>query len=181
MKISLKPEEQELLDTIELEALNIENGQPTVDNCERAATLASMLLDRKAIPEVRLKGFVEASYATGRGPSVRDKFHRNGNTDAQMMRHPHFLAWLRYFIFGPQLPEEFIKVFQVKVEELEPLASGDVRPLAALTRKLVRDFNLEKSEADEVFKLVLEFEDDVYLAKSLRTAAKTAGVHYRRR
>lgn len=181
MKISLKPEEQDLLDKIELEALNVDNGQPTLDNCERAATIASMLFARKAIPEMRLKVFTEADYATGRGPSVRDQFYRNGNTDAQMVRHPHFLAWLRYFIFGPQLPEEFIKVFKVKVEELEPLTSGDVKPLATLTRKLVRDFRLEKSEADEVFKLALEFKDDIYLAKSLRTAARTAGLHYRRR
>lgn len=181
MKIDLTKDEQQLLGTIKLEALNVDNGQPTRDNCERAAELTSMLLERKAIPDVRLRVFSKPEYATGCGPSSLEQFRRKGNSHDQMLRHPHFLKWLRYFVFGPQLPDGFIALFQEKVEELSPLTSGDTQPLRTLVRRLVREYELEKSEADEVFKLCLEFDDDVYLAKSLRTDAKAAGVHYRRR
>ncbi len=178
LKIDLTPEEQARLANIELEALNVDNGQATWDNCERAAQLTEILLQRNAIPTIRKDVFAKDEYATGRGPSVSEQYRRNGNSYAQTLRHPQFLAWLRYFIYGPNLPADMIRRFQEKVKELGPLTSGDSEMLRHFIRQLTRQFGLKKSDANEVFKLVLEFNDDIYLAKSLRGETLKAAKPY---
>lgn len=161
MKIDLTSEEGALLATIELEALKLENGQPARENGERAAQLVTMLLDRDAIPNVRKKVFSAAEYATGPGPSVAEQFRRNGNSHEQTIRHPHFLEWLRYFIFGAQLPDTMIEAYKRLIDELQPLTSGDAQVLRKFTRQQVRQHGLEKSQSDEVYKLILEFDEVV--------------------
>ena len=173
MKIELTAEEETLLSTIEFEALKLESGQPARDNAERAAQLATFLIDRKAIPEIREKVYSDEGYTTGHGPSAAEQFRRHDNTHEETIRHPHFLPWLRYFIFGPKLPETMIREFEILLSELGSLTSGDGPALKNFIRNQIKHHRLEKSKSDEVYKLILEFKDDTYLAKSLRAHART--------
>lgn len=179
LKINLTDEEAALLDQIELEALKLVNGQPARENGERAAQLATRLLERGAIPPVRKKVFADSDYATGRGPSVREQFRRHGNSPEETLRHPHFLAWLRYFIFGPDLPANLIEAYATKLDDMGMITSGDVGVLATYVRAETRKYGLIKSQADKIFKLALEHDDDIYLAQRLRREVLKTAKAYR--
>ena len=168
MQIDMTEEEITLHDTIEFNALNLKNGQPFKENAERAAKLAILLSKREAVPHIRLAVFKDDNYAVGRGGSVIEKFRRNGNSDEQILRHPHFLPWLWYFIHGPKLPPTVIEQFTSLIKELGTLTSGDYETLRHFVRSLTKQFKLNKVDAIEVFKLSLEFSNDGSLANVLR-------------
>lgn len=167
-QIELDVQEHELVAAIEFEVLKLHDHIHARRNGEIAAKLADILLSRDAIPDCRIKVFSDDRFTTGRDPSPWKQFQRNGNTKDETLRHPHFLAWLQYFIYGPNLPSSYIRIFQEKIEELAPITSSDSETLRHFTRSLTKQFGLKKSGADEVFKLLLEFEDDVYLAQTMR-------------
>jgi hypothetical protein len=87
----------------------------------------------EVIPEQRLKYFTDPDYRTGRlKGSRRDFFHRNGNTDDEMVRDFDFLKHARYFVYGPDLPSAAMTEFREAVRRcglkelrasLEPSAS----------------------------------------------------------
>lgn len=175
--IGLDNEEKQLLASIELDAMKLTRtpGQPAIENCERAALLTERLLQRGAIPEHRLKAFVDPEYATRRW-SPLEQFKRNGNSKDETLRHPHFLKYLRYFIYGPNLPAALIQSFEDKIEDLGgSISSSDHVPLMKHTRTLARQFQTLKSDADEFFRLALECGVYVAWAHSVYRAAYTAG------
>lgn len=78
--------------------------EETIANGELAATLMQSLIAHKVIPECRLRYFVDPEYNVSNSKSSKHSlFLRNARTDAEMYRHPHFLPYLRYFIFGANL------------------------------------------------------------------------------
>lgn len=155
--VALQPEEQTLLDgiTFEYEGMGY---QAFRDQGERVATLVKALLARGAIPEQRLRWFTDgAYYPGGRGKSRKDVFHRNGNTEEEILRHASFLKHLRYFLFGTDLPKPVVERFAHEVEGCGMVTSGDVIPLGKTARKLIRDYGLERHHAaDEFHKLALD-------------------------
>ena len=173
LAIELSDEEKLLLAEIEFNPLKVGNGKPTWENGDRAARLGDMLLERDAIPAHRKAIFANSEYMVGRGPTPFEQFERNDHDHDSMQRHPHFLKWLSYFIFGPNLPAPLIEMFRSKFNELGSITSGDYETLSVFTRKMTREFNLKKSDSDEVFRLCIEFEEDVDLAKRLRKEVMT--------
>ncbi|MBS4003883.1 MAG: hypothetical protein KGZ91_10960 [Afipia sp.] len=127
-------------------------------NSEVAAALTKSLLARKAVPEQRMKYFTDPAYKPGRlKGSHRDLFHRNNNTDEEMIRHVHFLPYLYYFIFGPKLPESAKGRFREQVRRCGQVSSGDAIPLAKFARAETRAMGLVPHEAaEEYFKLALD-------------------------
>jgi hypothetical protein len=172
--VSLTPDEQALFDTIELDwdALDHEGF---IRNGERVVALMKSLLARKGIPEVRVKYFTDPAYRTGRMKgSHRDIFHRNGHTDDSMMRHAHFLDFLRYFVCGPNLPASALKAFRHKAAACGTITSDDVIPLAKFARREARERGLTPHDAcEEYFKLALDCGMWVDYAFTVRDQVKT--------
>lgn len=172
--IALTPEEKALFDKIEFDWDALEHAE-FLRNGDAVVALMKSLLARNGIPEVRRKYFTDPSYRTGRMKgSYRDLFHRNGNTDDEMMRHAHFLAYLRYFLCGPDLPADAIKRFRDEVARCGTITSGDVIPLAKFARRETRERGMPPHEAcEEYFKLALDCGMWVSYALTVRDSVKT--------
>src|SRR5580704_5098772 len=93
--IELTNDERELFQAISFEGKNGDH-KAAIANAEAAAALTKSLLNRGGIPEVRRKYFTDPAYRAGRlKGSWRDLFHRNGNTDEEMIRNFSFLKHLQ--------------------------------------------------------------------------------------
>jgi hypothetical protein len=172
--ISLTKEEADILDGLLFEWDFLDDSAAKL-NGERAAALTSSLLRRKGIPDVRLKYFTEAEYRRGRiKGSHHELFHRNGLRDHELMRHPHFLPYLKYFLFGPDLPKDAIQRFKEQVARCGQVTSGDVISLGKFARSETRALGLAPHEAaEEYFKLAIECGIWVSYAHAIRDAVKT--------
>jgi hypothetical protein len=171
--INLTDDETALVDAIKFDPNDcLGNTQAFHTNGNLVVQLTSSLLKRKAIPDHRLAYFSDPEYNVGgRGKSRRDVFFQNGHNDDSLMRHGHFLQYLRYFIHGADLPTELVASFKKAVENCGMVTSGDIAPLTATARQLTRTHRLNpKSAADEFFKLSLDLGLDPSVAASIRSA-----------
>lgn len=139
-------------------------------NGDLVVQLTESLLARRAIPDQRLSYFCDPEFNIGgRGNSRQEQFMRNVRDHDTMLRHGHFLKYLRYFIYGPNLPEPVMQTFSQAVEECGSITSGDIAPLAAKARTLVRTYRLgTKGVADEFYKLCIDLGMDASDAASIR-------------
>lgn len=172
--IDLEPEEEALAHQIEFDALALRDHQHWKQNSELVARLTQSLLDRNGIPEHRLRYFNDPTYSTGRGKgSHLDQFRKNGQDGGDLLRHPHFLAYLRYFIYGANLPETIRSAFKAHVESFDGMM-GDTSGLGKATRALVRQFDLKSSRFDEgFFQLALDCGLGPHTAAYVRKTVKT--------
>lgn len=171
--IELTPEEIALVDAMRFDPLVFKGDHQAFSaNAELAHLLTTRLLERKAMPEQRLRYFTDPEYNPGgRGSSRKDGFERNGTSGAALFRHPHFLRFLRYFIHGAELPSPILTAFAKAVEDCGPITSGDIAPLSAAARQLVRAHGLDpKPAAEEFYKLCLDLDLDPYDAGSIRSS-----------
>lgn len=173
--IDLEPEEAALARQIEFDALALRDHQHWMQNSELAARLAQSLLSRKGIPEHRLRYFNDPEYSPGRGKgSHLDQFRKNGLNDAELLRHPHFLAYLRYFIHGANLPDTLRSAFKTRLESFGDVSSSDFPALGQAARALVRQFGVKSSRFDEgFFQLALDCGLDLHTAAYVRKTVKT--------
>lgn len=156
--IELTPDERTLADEIEFEALKLRDHIHAENNARLAVALMRSLIDRDAIPEHRRKYFGDPSYNPGgRGASRKQIFERNGCRGEAILRHPHFLAYLRYFIHGADLPPRVTAEFRAAVEECGMVTSSDIVRLGHKARTLARQLGLSPHDArEEFFKLALD-------------------------
>lgn len=175
--IPLTEAEKALLERIEFDASRIRGGPEQVKAvCSAAGELTSSLLNRKAIPEHRIQWFTDREHNIGGHNSSRQEdFERNANgTDIRL--RVHFLPYLRYFIFGPQLPNAVIVRFGEAARKCGMVTSGDIRPLGDLAKRMTREFNLDRDcAAEEFYKLVLEQGMASCEARSIRDRIKRSG------
>ncbi|WP_057091931.1 hypothetical protein KV708_08565 [Comamonas thiooxydans] len=138
------------------------------------ASLATSLLDREAIPEVRLLYFTEAErHPSGRGKSRQDVFEANGTVGDEILSHPHFLKYLEYFIFGPALPQQTIESFKDAAQFGEHLSRSDMSDLLPTAKQMVKSQRLDPNIAAEEFhKLALECGALPSTASSLRDSIR---------
>lgn len=135
--------------------------------------LFSSLAERDAIPSHRIKWFLDPAYNIGgRNRSRKDNFEINGTKGNEIAFHPHFLKYLFYFIFGPDLPVRLMREFSEYASNLEPITSGDIDTLRKEIRRLCRAFCTQGCDADEVYKLCLEINLENIYAESIRKAVK---------
>lgn len=173
-QIELVQNERELADKIVFDLLhaNLEHKQ-VIENGERAAALMKSLMKRKAIPEKRLLYFTDSNYNTGRGKGSRfERFRQNAGSAEDVLRHPHFLEYLHYFINGSDLPTALKQEFLKKAEDHWVKA----HELAELTRQLIRKYDLPRYPrnyrlGDMFYQLALDCDCDAGTAKSVREAA----------
>jgi hypothetical protein len=156
--IQLTEKERALFVQIGLDALALRDHIHAHQNGEFVAELMGMLIERKAIPEHRVRWFADADYNVGgRGTSRKERFERSGTRGPEIFRHPHFLEYLRYFIQGPDLPPAVLESFAEKIDECGQVTSSDIVPICKHARQLARShLSNPRAAADEFFKLALE-------------------------
>ena len=169
--IELTNNEAEDLSGIELDQSALDHAQ-----YQRQAPLVLALLEslaeRNAIPKVRLMYWSDPEYQIGRvKASHKGLFERNGRKGDEIYTHPNFLKYLRYFLFGAQLPEAAIAEFEQVVGNPEWVSSSDVTDITKGTRAIVRKFGLQGDE-EEFYRLALDVGLSQSFAKYVRDAAK---------
>ena len=133
--------------------------------------LMSSLVQRGGIPEQRWKYWSDPEYRVGgRGKNApKGVFEKNRNPDGEAYIHPHFIPYLRYFLFGAYLPSAVIEELEEKVGNPVWVTSGDILPLGKLARDLTRQYSLPRNEAAlEFYKLCLDIGLVQWIAKIVR-------------
>lgn len=138
--------------------------------------LTESLLERGAIPDVRLRWFDAPELNIGRSSLSRHGvFKKNGCTREDMIRHPHFVKILRYFVLGPDLPPDVIEGFrQIVVDDCG--TSGEVMDqMHAYARRQARRLKTPSRYDlhEEFHKLALECGVDDYVASTVRKAVQS--------
>ncbi len=176
LAIELNEAEQKLVSRIDFNpsrvSYNRDSWQPIA---EAMAALMQSLVERDAIPEPRKRFFTDPDYNVGgHGLSRLQVFEKNGTRGDAIFRHGNFVKYLRYFLFGPDLPEAVIGAFQAKVDDCgEPFTSGDGLDVAGFARQLTRSYGLAgPSVAEEFYKLALDCGLDVEDARTIRDAVQ---------
>ena len=154
--IALTDAEREFLSKIAFDSSVHHEMQASI---EPMAALAESLLDRRAIPEVRLLYFTDPERnPQGRGKSWQQIFEKNGTAGDEVLSHASFLKFLYYFVHGPKLPEPIIRTFKSAAElSGGRLSSHDIQELTPKAKAAVKSERMEPhSAAEEFHKLALE-------------------------
>lgn len=169
--IALTPEEQALFSMIRFDWKNHEELRDSLVHME---ALASSILKRCVVPKIRIAYFTDSEFNVGgRGKSRQDIFEKNGTSGNEILRHPHFLKHLEYFVCGPDLPTEAVSKFKSETSDGH-LSGSDVVDLTAYARSYVRQNNLEPYyAADEFFKLAVECGSMPGFAENLRKSIRS--------
>jgi hypothetical protein len=172
LAIELNEKERDLVSRIDFDpgagSYNRDSWQPIAD---AMAALMASLVERNAIPEPRKRFFTDPAYNIGgHGLSRQQIFEKNGTRGAAIFRHGNFVKYLRYFIFGPDLPEGLIEAFRTKVSDCgQPFTSGDAIAVADFARQLTRARGLSAAHAaEEFYKLTLDCDLDADDARTVR-------------
>jgi hypothetical protein len=177
--ILLLPDETQLVKRIDFTLITntIRPGfhQALGESCAAAVPLARSLLARGAIPDVRLAYFTDPDRNIGLKRSRQQVFEDNGARGDEMFGHGHFLPYLRYFIFGPDLPQTTMVGFCAIANDGLLTTAMQLDQLCGYVRQDVRQRHPDrKLAAEEFYKLALECDLGDHLARSVRDAALKA-------
>jgi hypothetical protein len=169
--IELTEEENEIASRIAVayrELLDRHDFERAVETGRLSSALFKQLLDRKAIPQVRLRYFADPSFHAGNTKSSRrELFLRNAHTEEKMYTHPHFWPYLLYFVYGADLPQTVRDAFQTAAWE----TFRDWDALRKLARKESRLLPGERTgKAEQFYKLALDCGCDLTEALGVRDA-----------
>ena len=173
--IELTDEEEALLSAINLAPWHLgydKARKAYIANDQPILALIRSLYDRKAIPRERLNYWSKPAYFIGHGKtSHKGTFERNGCTGRDIYTHPHFLPYLRYFLYGADLPAPVITKFEETVGNPNWVTSSDIVPIAKCARDLARQNHLPRHHAAEEFlKLCLDMGLGLSTAKLVRNS-----------
>lgn len=176
-RIELNSEEEALLAriTFDLPYHAPEFFEILTESCAAASQLAQLLLERRAVPRIRVEYFTNPSFNIGLSRSRKRVFEDNGTRGKDILSHGNFLPYLRYFIFGPALPQTIMDDFH-RIAQSNPLdPSDDVEILRRLARSTTREMGAERRKThEEFFKLSLECGLPLHYARLIRDAVRTA-------
>jgi hypothetical protein len=175
--IDLNPSEAELLQRIDLRVTHSDHADGHAaynSNKDSILALLRSLNERKAVPSQRLSYWNDPQYNFGRVKASRKGlFERNGCSGSEIFTHPHFIPYLRYFLFGSELPDNVIAEFEAKVGNPEWVTSSDVVPIGKFARELTRRHRLDVSDAsEEFFKLCLDMGLSLSVAESVMRSVR---------
>ena len=171
---TLTDDEKTFVDAIDLRMwppFGTEHQESCKANEMPILALMSSLVQRGVIPEQRWKYWSDPKYRVGGSGKNAPKgvFEKNGCPDGEAYIHPHFIPYLRYFLFGAYLPSAVIEEFEEKVGNPGWVTSGDILPLGKVARDLTRQYSLPRDEAAlEFYKLCLDIGLDQGTARSVR-------------
>jgi hypothetical protein len=143
-------------------------------NVQPILALLKSLSTRNAVPKERVNFWNDPRYQKSRvKASHKGLFERNGCTGADIYTHPHFIPYLRYFLFGADLPDAVISAFEAKVGNPQWVSSSDIVPIGKFARDLTRQHHLDTADApDEFFKLCLDMGLGLSTAESVMRSVK---------
>ena len=173
--ISLTEKEAAILERIDLRVRHESHDEGRaayLANRQPILGLLRSLRERDGIPEERVRYWLDPEYNTGRlKASHKGVFERHGRRGDEIYEHPHFVPYLRYFLFGADLPDPVIAAFEESVGNPEWVTSGDIVPMGKRARGLAREYQLERRDtAEEFYKLCLDMGLGVHTAASVRGA-----------
>ena len=159
--IELTDEEKALVKDIDLRVSHRNHPERNAayeENKRPILALLESLSKRNAIPKERINYWTDPDYNKGRhNVSKKGVFERNGCTGQEIYTHPHFIPYLRYFLFGADLPDAVITEFEEKVGNPDWVTSSDIVPIGKCARALTRQHSLDRDHAaEEFFKLCLD-------------------------
>lgn len=168
-KIDLTEAEHLLVDRITFDPPTFDH-EASARNAVLIPKLMDMLISRKAIPKHREQYFLDPEYNTGRTKgSHKDMFVRNRTTGREIFEHYSFLKFLKYILYGADLPDGAVQEFCSFVKRYEPIGSDDASDLLRLAKELANKYSIEPSEAsEEFFKLALDCGVALMWAKYLK-------------
>lgn len=175
-KIQLTPKEEEYLSKINFYFSTQELRNNYATYVENSKNLFLSLMDRNAIPEIRLRYFTDPELNIGQSKkSKKEAFENNLRHGEKVYDHHSFIKYLYYFIFGSKIPESIQKEFLTIIDE-EILTSGElISRLTSFSRKKAKELNWSRDKVgDEFFKLSLDCNLDSGLARLVRDAAFNA-------
>ena len=115
------------------------------------------LKNRNAIPEIRMLIFRDPKYAELRSKSPEMIFKSNGLSSKDIIRHGHFIEYLRYFIEGPCLPDIVIKDFCEILNNDGGTSGILLEKLCRFVRSYIRENDIDrKKAASNFFRLAQE-------------------------
>jgi hypothetical protein len=179
-KVELTADEQSLVDRIVFDHDGIValEREAWMMNGEMAANLFESLSERQAIPEVRLRYFADPEYNPSNSKASHfELFLRNARTRAEVLRHAHFIPYLRYFVFGANLPAHVKQTFLAEFQDYD----GDLERLVRLARTLYRELKRTPHPQDyplpeDFYQLALDCGCARWDAKRIRDAVKVIKV-----
>ena len=176
--IELTSDESALVQAIDFRRRHRNHGEARaayLANRRPILALLKSLSERDAIPMQRLKYWNDPDYIPDRRLKTSHKglFERNGRVGDEIYTHAHFLPYLRYFLFGADLPHSAIENFERKVGNPDWITSGDIIPIGGCARDLARRHKLDNVHASEEFyKLCLDMGLQRYIARSVMNSVK---------
>jgi hypothetical protein len=177
LAIELTEKEKELVSRIDFNpsagSHNAASWRPIADAMHE---LMRSLLKRNAIPEPRIKFFTDPTYCIGgHGRSHRRIFENNGTRGDAIFRDGNFVEYLRYFLYGPDLPHAVIDRFRQEVADCGSLFGGrDALTVGDSVRQIMRSRGLNPSDAAaEFYKLALDCGLNERHARTIRDRVKT--------
>ncbi|MCO6435985.1 MAG: hypothetical protein J5J06_02730 [Phycisphaerae bacterium] len=153
---------------------------PSSDNWQAGADameeLVTSLLDRNAVPEVRLRLFQDTDYTeTDSGKSPETVFESNGKIGSAIYRDGNFIPYLRHWIEGPNLPSHVVDGLCAIMNEDRGTSGMMMKQYQSFAREAVRKYNLNAQRAaKEFFRLGVEIGMEIGDARVLRQAAMSA-------
>lgn len=169
--IDLMAEESRLVSAIMFDPKAIDGHEAHRNNGDLVVQLWGLLEARSAIPERRVRYFTDPDYNIGgHGKSQQQVFEKNGCAGEAILRHAHFLPYLRYMVLGPDLPAAVVDQFGSAVEDCGSITSGDIIPLAATAKKIAREHGLGHHAREAFFQLALDLGLDLDGARSMHDA-----------
>ncbi len=166
--IQLTPEELAFRQQMEAE---FSGGSPYSGKAARS--LLESLSTRGVIPEARVRDFTDP-FPGGHGKSHKDVFENNSRQGDDIVEHPSFVSYLRYFMDGPQLPANTIEGFRKILIEDSGTSGMVMDQLCKFVRAETRRLALERGAAREEFWRLAQ--EVGYLdAATIRDAAGGAG------
>ncbi len=173
--IELTETERSICDQIEMDALKLRGPETANRNADSVMELLDLLDERSGIPQNRIAYFTDPEFNQGNhGRSRQQGFERNGCRGSEILRHPHFLKYLKYFLFGADLPSRVIASFVKTIDGCGTVSSGDITELSTEARRLTRLHRLEsRTASDEFFKLAIDCDISPWMADSIRTSVRS--------
>ena len=144
------------------------------DVADAMESVVESLLERKAVPEVRLRLFADPDYAETGKKSRQQVFESNGTSGNEIFRHPNFISYLQHFIHGPDLPKSAIDGLCQILNEDRGTSGMVMYQYRKFARDCIRKHGLNPSDAaTEFFRLGVEIGMDIHAARTLRDAARS--------
>lgn len=168
--IEMTAEEKALVDVIDFHT-DFRDRDAVLPMLAAAGKVSPMLLARGAIPERRQQCFTQPGWGAGR-KSRLDVFEGNGTKGVQIFSHGNFLKFLRFFVYGADLPAAVKSAMRDQVADPRWFTDGDREPLRTLARQLARAHGLDGSNADDFMYLCADLGLDVDDADAVRRAVK---------